>query len=83
MNTLKTKSDPKSWFSFLILKAVDDAPIWNLRGRCTSSSLSSILGGLVWSVCQPHIGSNNCDIILSCVAKNRADLCLLHFSIHL
>jgi len=44
MNTLKTKSDPKSWFSFLTPKVVDDAPIWNLGGKCTSSSLSSILG---------------------------------------
>lgn len=83
MNALKMEGDPKFWFSLLTPKVVDDAPIWSLRIWCTSYSLSSILGGMVWSARQPCIGSNNYDTILSCVLRNCVDLHLLHFSIHL
>ncbi len=79
MNTLKIEGDFKSWFSLLTLQAVDGAPIWNSRGRCTSTSLSSVLGGQVWNVRQPRTGFNNCNTILSC----RVDFCLLHYLIHL
>jgi hypothetical protein len=83
MNTLKIEGNLKSLFSLPTPKVVDDAPIWSSWGWCTSTSLSFVLGGPIWSAHQPHTQFNNCNTILSCVARNHANFCLLCSSLHL
>jgi len=83
MNTFKTKGDLKSLFSLLTPKVVDEVPIWSSRGWCTSTSLNFVLGGPIWSAHQPHARFNNYNTILSCVARNHADFCILCSSLHL